>query len=185
MVNKNFIGKFKKSFVLINTARGQSVILKDLNEALKTNKILGACLDVLEIEFEAEWERSLYLALRIFSDSDGSSYGNVGYHLSFSNNRINLQSNRKVKGRTIRETLGSILVDAMVGVKKADFKISAQGRKTERNDYDIAILRLDYPIMDEGTGITVLQVFISLFSSLLPGRTHGNVLRPFCFPTFF
>ena len=48
-----------------------------------------------------------------------------------------------------------------------DFEIFAQGRKTERNDYDIAILRLDYPIMDEGTGITVLQVFKSLFSSLL------------------
>ena len=29
---------------------------------------------------------------------------------------------------------------------------------TERNDYDIALLRLDYPIMDEGTGITVLEV---------------------------
>ena len=51
--------------------------------------------DVLEIEFEAEWERSLYLALRIFSDSDGSSYGNVGYHLSFSNSRINLQTNKR------------------------------------------------------------------------------------------
>ena len=50
MVNKNFIEKFKKSFILINTARGQSVILKDLNEALKSKKILGACLDVLEIE---------------------------------------------------------------------------------------------------------------------------------------
>ena len=50
MVNKNFIEKFKKSFILINTARGQSVILKDLNEALKSNKISGACLDVLEIE---------------------------------------------------------------------------------------------------------------------------------------
>ena len=44
-----------------------------------------------------------------------------------------------------------------------DFKIDGQGRKTERNDYDIALLRLDYPIMDEGTGITVLQVFKSRF----------------------
>ena len=49
-----------------------------------------------------------------------------------------------------------------------DFKIYGQGRKTERNDYDIALLRLDYPIMDEGTGITVLQVFKSLFP-LFPG----------------
>ena len=43
-----------------------------------------------------------------------------------------------------------------------------QGRKTERFDYDIAILRLDYPIMDEGTGITVLQVLKSL-CPLFPG----------------
>ena len=50
MVNKKFLEKFKKSFILINTARSQSVILKDLNEALKSNKILGACLDVLDIE---------------------------------------------------------------------------------------------------------------------------------------
>ena len=50
MVNKNFIEKFKKSFILINTARGKSVVLKDLIEALKSKKILGACLDVLEIE---------------------------------------------------------------------------------------------------------------------------------------
>ena len=38
------------------------------------------------------------------------------------------------------------------------FENQAQGRMTERNDYDIALLRLDYPIMDEGTGITVLEV---------------------------
>ena len=36
-----------------------------------------------------------------------------------------------------------------------------QGRITERYDYDIALLRIDYPIMDEGTGITVLEVFKS------------------------
>ena len=88
-------------------------------------------LDAIEVTFQAEWQRSFYLALRFFSDSDGGSYGSEGYHLSFSNNRINLQSNRKVKGRTIRETLGSILVDAMVGVKKADFKISAHRKRKE------------------------------------------------------
>ena len=42
-------------------------------------------------------------------------------------------------------------------------KISAQGRLTERHDYDIAIFRLDYPIMDERTGITVLEVLKSPF----------------------
>ena len=50
MVNQDFINNFKKPFWLINTARGKSVITKDLVVALKSNKILGAGLDVLEYE---------------------------------------------------------------------------------------------------------------------------------------
>ena len=50
MVNHKFIGGFKKSFWLINTARGKSVITKDLVSALNSGKILGAGLDVLEYE---------------------------------------------------------------------------------------------------------------------------------------
>ncbi|MCB0398305.1 MAG: 2-hydroxyacid dehydrogenase [Winogradskyella sp.] len=50
MVNTEFINGFKKPFWLINTARGKSVVTKDLVEALKTGKILGAGLDVLEYE---------------------------------------------------------------------------------------------------------------------------------------
>ncbi len=50
MVNTNFINGFAKPFWLINTARGKSVVTKDLVEALKTEKILGAGLDVLEYE---------------------------------------------------------------------------------------------------------------------------------------
>ncbi len=50
MVNANFINSFSKPFWLINTARGKSVVTKDLVEALQTGKILGAGLDVLEYE---------------------------------------------------------------------------------------------------------------------------------------
>ncbi|MBS9774712.1 MAG: 2-hydroxyacid dehydrogenase [Tenacibaculum sp.] len=50
MVNENFINKFSKSFWLINTARGKSVVTEDLVFALKNGKILGAGLDVLEYE---------------------------------------------------------------------------------------------------------------------------------------
>lgn len=50
MINKNFINGFKKNFWLINTARGSSVITNDLADALKSGKILGAGLDVLEYE---------------------------------------------------------------------------------------------------------------------------------------
>ena len=50
MVNSEFINQFKKSFWLINTARGNSVVTADLVEGLKSGKILGAGLDVLEYE---------------------------------------------------------------------------------------------------------------------------------------
>ena len=50
MINTTFINGFKKNFWLINTARGKSVVTKDLVLALKSGKILGAGLDVLEYE---------------------------------------------------------------------------------------------------------------------------------------
>lgn len=50
MVNKEFIASFKKPFWILNTARGKSVVTKDLVQALKSKKILGAGLDVLEYE---------------------------------------------------------------------------------------------------------------------------------------
>ena len=49
-INADFINSFKKSFWLINTARGTSVNTKDLVSAIKSGKILGAGLDVLEYE---------------------------------------------------------------------------------------------------------------------------------------
>lgn len=59
MVNKEFIESFKNPFWLINTARGKSVVTADLVEGLKSGKILGAGLDVLEYEklsFESLFE---------------------------------------------------------------------------------------------------------------------------------
>jgi D-3-phosphoglycerate dehydrogenase len=50
MVNSEFINSFAKPFWLINTARGKSVVTADLVSALKSGKILGAGLDVLEFE---------------------------------------------------------------------------------------------------------------------------------------
>ena len=49
-INVDFINGFKKPFWLINTARGKSVVTKDLVYALRSRKILGAGLDVLEYE---------------------------------------------------------------------------------------------------------------------------------------
>lgn len=50
MVNRNFIHQFAKPFWFINTARGKAVQTADLVEGLKSGKILGAALDVLEYE---------------------------------------------------------------------------------------------------------------------------------------
>ncbi|MBU3820527.1 2-hydroxyacid dehydrogenase [Flavobacteriaceae bacterium XHP0103] len=56
MINSDFINRFANPFWFINTARGKSVVTADLVSALKSGKILGAGLDVLEYEkasFEA------------------------------------------------------------------------------------------------------------------------------------
>ena len=73
MVNKEFIDSFQKSFWFINTARGKSVVTSDLVEALKSGKILGAGLDVLEYEkasFENLFSDEMPKALRYLIASD-------------------------------------------------------------------------------------------------------------------
>ena len=50
MINEAFINTFQKPFWLLNTARGKCVLTKDLVKSLKSGKILGAGLDVLEYE---------------------------------------------------------------------------------------------------------------------------------------
>jgi D-3-phosphoglycerate dehydrogenase len=50
MGNKRFFQQFKRPIYLINLSRGKIVKLSDLLDALNEKRILGACLDVLEIE---------------------------------------------------------------------------------------------------------------------------------------
>ena len=50
LINDDFINKFHKPFYLINTSRGKCVNTKSLVNALKSGKINGACLDVIEYE---------------------------------------------------------------------------------------------------------------------------------------
>ena len=52
-VDHEFIGNMKKSFWLINTARGNQVVIEHLINGIKANKVNGACLDVLDIETAA------------------------------------------------------------------------------------------------------------------------------------
>ncbi|MEA3451854.1 MAG: NAD(P)-dependent oxidoreductase [Bacteroidota bacterium] len=50
LFDNSFINNFKKAFYLINTARGKIVKTTDLVENIKSKKILGSALDVLEYE---------------------------------------------------------------------------------------------------------------------------------------
>lgn len=50
MFDEGFIQQCKKNFYLINTSRGGVVKTSALVEAMKTGKVLGACLDVIEYE---------------------------------------------------------------------------------------------------------------------------------------
>ncbi|MEP1487844.1 MAG: 2-hydroxyacid dehydrogenase [Algibacter sp.] len=73
MVNSQFINQFKKPFWLINTARGKSVVTADLVEALKSSRILGAGLDVLEYEkasFETLFSSELPEAFQYLIESE-------------------------------------------------------------------------------------------------------------------
>jgi D-3-phosphoglycerate dehydrogenase len=50
MINEKFINQMQNPFWLINTSRGKAVNTEDLVIAIKSGKILGAGLDVLEYE---------------------------------------------------------------------------------------------------------------------------------------
>jgi len=50
LINDSFINKFKKNIYIINTARGKCLKTADLVKNIKSGKVLGVCLDVLEYE---------------------------------------------------------------------------------------------------------------------------------------
>lgn len=50
MVNDDFIHKFKKNIFIVNTSRGEVASTESILKGLKSGKIRGACLDVLENE---------------------------------------------------------------------------------------------------------------------------------------
>ncbi|WP_027375979.1 2-hydroxyacid dehydrogenase [Kaistella palustris] len=67
LIDADFISNMKKNFYFVNTARGKNVKTSDLVTALKSGKVKGAALDVLEFEkssfekLEAENEDLRYL----------------------------------------------------------------------------------------------------------------------------
>jgi D-3-phosphoglycerate dehydrogenase / 2-oxoglutarate reductase len=50
MANSEFLHKFRKEILLVNTSRGTVINTKDLVACLKSGKVIGAALDVLEYE---------------------------------------------------------------------------------------------------------------------------------------
>ena len=50
IIDEKFISEMKKSFYFINTSRGKNVKTLALIEGIKSGKVKGACLDVLEYE---------------------------------------------------------------------------------------------------------------------------------------
>ena len=62
LFDTHFINKFQHPFFLLNLSRGKIVNTKALVEGLKTGRVRGACLDVLEYEpsdFSSIFEREL------------------------------------------------------------------------------------------------------------------------------
>jgi D-3-phosphoglycerate dehydrogenase len=73
MVDDKFLSKFKNPIYLINTSRGKVVNTDDLVKNIKSGKVLGACLDVLEYEsssLEKLSTKSLPPSLKYLFESD-------------------------------------------------------------------------------------------------------------------
>ncbi|MEQ8623390.1 MAG: NAD(P)-dependent oxidoreductase [Vicingaceae bacterium] len=73
LVNQEYINKFSNPLFIINTARGRNLKTDDLVVAIKSEKVLGACLDVLEYEktsFEQLKSEELPEAFRFLKRSE-------------------------------------------------------------------------------------------------------------------
>ena len=68
MINGDYINMFKKNIYIINTARGQVLKTSDLIANLKSNKVIGAALDVLE------YEKTHFETIVSDKDSDDLNY---------------------------------------------------------------------------------------------------------------
>ncbi|PLX23712.1 MAG: hydroxyacid dehydrogenase, partial [Salinivirgaceae bacterium] len=73
MVNDDFLKRFSKQIIVINTARGKVLQTEALVKAMKSGKVTGACLDVLEYEatsFENLFSEKLPEAFEYLKNSE-------------------------------------------------------------------------------------------------------------------
>lgn len=68
MINWEYINKFKKNICILNTARGKVLKTSDLVANLKSKKVIGATLDVLE------YEKTHFESIVSNQDSDDLNY---------------------------------------------------------------------------------------------------------------
>lgn len=104
LVNTSFISKFKKNFWLLNTARGKCVVTTHLVSALKSGKILGAGLDVLE------YEKTSFESL--FSENE------LPQALQELINLNNVMLSPHIAGWTVesKEKLAQVIVDKIIAI---------------------------------------------------------------------
>ena len=73
LIDNHFLNNFEKDIYLINTARGKCANTKSIVTALKSGKLKGACLDVLEYEktsFENLSENGFTTEMQYLIDSE-------------------------------------------------------------------------------------------------------------------
>ncbi len=73
IVNRAFLEKFKKNIYFINTSRGKQVVTDDLVAFMKSGKVIGACIDVMEYEslsFEGLDKNNLPSSFQYLAKSD-------------------------------------------------------------------------------------------------------------------
>lgn len=76
LIDSKFLSEMKNNFYFINTARGKNVETKSLVEYLKSGKVKGACLDVLE------YEKSSFENLDTSASQNSGENGDLSYLLS-------------------------------------------------------------------------------------------------------
>ena len=74
MIDEEFISKMKKNFYFINTARGKNLKTSALVNALKSGKIKGACLDVLEYEKTSFEKRGFRISSKFRKSHHNAAY---------------------------------------------------------------------------------------------------------------
>ncbi|MGK7389699.1 MAG: NAD(P)-dependent oxidoreductase [Candidatus Cyclobacteriaceae bacterium M2_1C_046] len=69
-INSEFISNFRKNIFMLNTSRGEVLPFKDLVEALKSGKVKGAALDVLENEKLDKLSKEQYSYFQFLTSSE-------------------------------------------------------------------------------------------------------------------